>query len=251
MRADQFDERRDLILLAAEANEKHADEIGMARVTNQRAAQELHSLAGGVETAAKRMRQGQNAVDARPGRQPLGAEMVGNGARHGGRAIDGRDHRQVVARADLAVGAAITEEGRARRGEIGRNGRGWSPGAGFAGKFAHPEVVRVHVTAGFNVGQRDTDDLAVAAQRRAFADQARGELVSGRDRVADGNPGSDGFAGQKLTQRDQHVVIGVQVEGGSSGHRRPHTSFRNPPRGRQGETNRGGIAPRKTACGDT
>ena len=92
----------------------------------------------------------------------------------------------------------------------------------------------MHVPARFDVGKRSADDLPVAAHRRTFREHAYGQLMTGRNRVAHVYAGADGLAGHELAQGDQHVVIGVQVEGGSSGHREPHTSFGKPPRCHQG-----------------
>jgi hypothetical protein len=71
---------RDLVALAAQADDQHAGQVGMARVAGQRAAQQVEVRAGRRHAAAGGLREGGDAVDVRKVLQPLGREVRGDAA---------------------------------------------------------------------------------------------------------------------------------------------------------------------------
>ena len=56
-------QRADLVRLAAESDDQHAGEVGMARIAAERAAQDRHAVALRVHAAAAAVRQRDHAVD--------------------------------------------------------------------------------------------------------------------------------------------------------------------------------------------
>ena len=123
-----------------------------------------------------------DAVDVGIGRQAISAEMVGDGAHHGGRAVDRGNHRNVVARADLAVRAFVAHEG-GRVLHLGQLANAL-PNAVVALELAHAQVVRMDVLPRADVGRGKADDLVVAAHGVARLDwrapPACGPVAPGR-----------------------------------------------------------------------
>ncbi len=111
----------DLVGLAAQPHQQQCTEVGMPCVTAERAAQDLQRLAFAVGGAAGAVRQRHHAVDVgvafqRP-RVDVATEVVGNGPRHRGRAVDAGQHADVVARGHAPVGPHDALEG-GRLGDV-------------------------------------------------------------------------------------------------------------------------------------
>ena len=107
----------DLDHLAAEADQQRAGEVGVAGVAPLRALQHLVALALAGHAAAGAVDEGDDAVDVGIVVEDAGAvEGLGDEARDRGRAVHAGEDADVVARADLAVRAAVALEGGARLG---------------------------------------------------------------------------------------------------------------------------------------
>ena len=110
-------EPRDLEHLAAEADDQRGGQVGMAGIAPLRALQRLVALALGRQAAAGAVHEGDDAVDVGVLLEDAGAgDGLGHEAGDGGRAVHAGEDADVVARAGLAVGAAVALEGGARLG---------------------------------------------------------------------------------------------------------------------------------------
>ncbi len=216
------EQRRDLIRLAAEADEDRRCDVRMPRVARHRPAQHVHAFAH-VHAAAGAVRQRDHAVDVRISGEHVGtnvgAELIGDRTRHRCRAVDARDDRDVVARRDAAVVAHDAHEGRRRIDHCGRlyvgAERVVARCAADVGTVlaADSHVVQMDVLAGANVARRKADDLVVAAHRRAGRNRARRELVARRDQTDHSHAFVlDQRARHELTARDDDVIGGVQSQ---------------------------------------
>ena len=110
----------------------------------------------------------------------VAAEVIGDGARHGGRAVHAGEDADVVAGGDAAVGAHDALEGCRLRRRLRSGARRRAIGV-VARELGHRQVVRVHVLAGLDVARGDADDLVVAAHRLAGGDRAHRHLVARRE----------------------------------------------------------------------
>ena len=204
----------DLIDLAAQADHQHAGEIGMAGIAPERALQGGEAVAAIGHAAAGAMGQRDDAIDIAIGRQLVPREGLGDVVADRGRAVDGREHADEVAR---ACPAALAQEAlEARPLVLGDEGRGLDVGAEgiVAGEVPHLDVVGVDVLAGRDVGAGEADDLVVLAHRLAGPDRPGRDLVAGGDPRAAGEIlGRDGGIGQKVDPRRDHVVVRVQADG--------------------------------------
>ena len=162
----------------------------MARVTGQRAAQQLQGLALGVHRATGAVRERHDAVHLRVVRQGFGkyvpAEAVGDGARHRGRTVHRGQDADVVARGHAAVAAHNAHEsGRLRHQH---RGAGVQRGdlRGIAFEIGHAQVVHMHMLATAYGLRGKADDLAVATHRRTGLHIAHRHFVARRNQAADG-----------------------------------------------------------------
>ena len=217
------DQALDLVGLAAQADDEHGGEVGVARIAAQRAPQHAQFLARAVGGAAHAVRQRDHAVDVGEVGQGLGpdvaAEVVGDRARGGGRAVHAGQHADVVARGHAAVGAHDAVEGGGRGGVVG----GQRAGARLMGpgEIAEGQVVHVHVLAGGDGLRGVADDLAVAPDRLARADRPRGDLVAWGHQAGDRHAFlGDHGAAEQLPACDDDVVGRVDADrgGGRCGH---------------------------------
>ena len=140
----------------------------------------------------------------------IAAEMIGDGARHRGRAVHGGEDADVVARGDAAVLAHDALEAR-RPGGRGRRLRLGAVGM-VAREVTHRQVVRVHMLPRADRLAREADDLPVAAHGGTRLDRALGHLVARRNQAGDGNAfARDVRPRDQLVERDHDIVIGVQA----------------------------------------
>ena len=151
----------------------------MAGVAPLRALERLVALALGGEAAAGAVHERDDAVDVGVLLQDAGpGDGLGHEAGHRGRAVHAGQDADVVARADLAVGAAEALEGGAR---LGRQqllvARILGEGV-VALEGGERAVVRVHVAAGRDVLGGEADDLAELEDRLALGDRLRRHLVA-------------------------------------------------------------------------
>ncbi len=205
----------DLVGLAAQPDQQQRAEVGMPRVAAERAPQDLQRLAFAVGGAAGAVSQRDHAVDIRVALQrarvDVAAEMVGDGPRHRGRAVDAGEHADVVARGHAAIGAHDALEG-GRLGHVG-GGRDALPHRMVAREVAELQVVAVHMLAGRDVHPRHADHLVVAPHRLAGGDGAHRQLVARRHQAGDGDAFAvDARAAQQLHACDDHVVRGMDAD---------------------------------------
>ncbi|MNN27131.1 hypothetical protein D3C81_1406570 [compost metagenome] len=205
----------DLVGLAAQADQQHRSEVGMHGIAAEGAAQHRQRLATGVDRATEAVGQGDHAIDVGVGRQRLGvdvaAKVVSDRPCHRGRAVHRGEDADVVARGYPAIGAHDTHEGIV----VGRLlAFGIDAEGVVAGKFAHRQIVHVHMFACGDRLARETDDLPIAAQGLARAKRAGSHLVARRDRLAhhDALVQQQAF-GQRLACH-QHIVQWVESDHG-------------------------------------
>ena len=190
----------------------------MARVTGQRAAQQLQGLALRVHRATGAVRERHHAIHLREVRQGFGkdvaAEAVGDGARHRGRTVHRGQDADVVARGHAAVAAHNAHEARGLRHQDGGAGVQRGNLGGVAFEVGHAQVVHMHVLAPAYGLRGKTDDLAVATHRRTGLHIAHRHFVAGRNQAADGQAFfGQHRAGDQLLAGDDHIVIGMQTDG--------------------------------------
>ena len=206
----------DLIRLATESDHQHACEIGVGRVTRQRALQNLHAGAFGVHAAAGAVRQRDHTIDIREFFKCSGichpGKMVGNRACRRSRTIDARQDADVVARGYAAVFALDAHETGLFFGWLGLHVVTKSVVARKVALVrAHVEVVRVNMLAGGNRFAGKADDLVVAAHRLAGRDGVRGDLVASRDQTLDDDTLGRRTA-DELRAGDEHIVLGMEAD---------------------------------------
>ena len=212
----------DLVDLAAQADHQHAGEVRVAGIAPQGALQVVVAFARIRHAAAGRMGDRHHAVDIRELLQHAGAlEMRGDHPAGGGRAVHRRQDADVVAGADLAIGAAEALEGRAlglrqHRGRLGVGAEGV-----VALEIAHGAVLDMDVLAGADRLGGEADDLVVAADRLARRDRPGRHLVAGRDVAGGGHPLlRDRRARRDVGAGENDVVVAVQAdEEAGAGHR--------------------------------
>ncbi len=208
----------DLVGFAAEPEHQHAGEVGMARVARDGAAQGVHRLAFARHAAAVPVHQRDHAVDVGEVGERAAAEMIGDVARRGRRAVHRGQDADEVARRDAAVGAPYALEGRAlglghERGRLGGGAEGV-----VAIEIAHRAVVHVNVVARLHGLGREADDLVVLAQRLVERDRRDRDFVAGRDVGAADHVGArQAGAGQQVGARHHDIVGRVQSDGQRSG----------------------------------
>lgn len=160
----------------------------MPDIARQRAPQQVHRLARHFHAAAGFVDERDHPVDIGPVFHPLFVEIIADLARHGGRAVHGDEQADIVARADLPVGAADAHEGGAL--VLGQDVRGHV----IAGKgviLVHrvkADVVAVQPVARSDVMGGIADDRLEFQDRRTALDRADGDLVALRRVVVGGHP---------------------------------------------------------------
>ena len=197
----------------------------MGRVAAQGPAQHRHALALGIDAATDAMGQGYHAVDMGIGLQRLGVdvspEVVGHCPRHRRRAIHRGEDTDVVAGRHPTIGTDDAPEAaldRHRRA-TGLDAEGMLPG-----EVAHGEVVHVDVAARGDGLPGEADDLTIASYRLAHRYRTHGNLVTGRHRFANPHPLLRQFqARYQWLAGDEHIVLGMQAQGGAGGRRRAAT----------------------------
>jgi hypothetical protein len=211
-------QRADLVALAAETDDETAGEVRVPRVAAERAAQEVHRLAGLFHAAAGAVREGDDPVDVREVREAFRREPLRDPVHDGRGAVHRREHADEVARAHLPVRADDALEGRALR--LGDHLDGPVVGAGRVVAVELPEldVVRMDVAARCDVGGGEADDHVVLPDRLALRDRARRDLVTGghlsaRRHVLRVDAGTE----RDFGAGDDDVVGLVQADGDAGG----------------------------------
>src|SRR5262249_8633183 len=138
------------------------------------------------------------------------------------RAVHAGEDTEIVARADLAVGAAVALEGRAlllrheRGGHVARREGVVALEGAVLG--SHVAIVLVHPVAGGDRLAGEADDLAELDDRLALADGARRQLVAEGDALAR----LDAFAGRRVLldalARHEDVVVRAETKNGGGFH---------------------------------
>ena len=204
-----------LVGLAAETDDQHGREIRMLGVAGDGAAEERDRLALGAGGAAALVGERDDAVDVREvGERLRPAELVGDQARHGGRAVHRREHADIVARRHAAIGPQDALEGgslffRQRHGVAPVGADGVVGGARPEG-----EVVDVDMLAGLDRRGGIADDLPELADGLAGGDRQDRHLVAAGDRLGGLHLGCDGFAGRDIAHGHDHRIGGIESQGG-------------------------------------
>ncbi len=191
-------------------DDERAGEVGVAGVAPLRALERLVALALGRQAAAGAVHEGDDAVDVGILLEDAGAgDGLGHEARHRGRAVHAGEDADVVARAGLAVAAAVALEGGARLGRQQRLVACVLREGIVALELGERAVVRMDVRAGRDVLGGKADDLAELEDRLALGDRLDRHLVPAHDaRVAvtpwTVTPGVDGV--------DRHDQIVASIE---------------------------------------
>jgi hypothetical protein len=184
----------------------------MAGIPPQHPLQIVIAVAGAGHAAPRRVGKRGNTVDVGILRQEVGIEGVGDVARYGGGAVDRGEHRQIVARADTAVGPPVAAETRPLRVIEERRGTGLRAHRGIALEGPHLDIVDVDVGAGrYGLGSK-ADDLTVFADRLAGRDVRQRHLVARRDGMARSQALAEACAGRQCKPGDRHVVVGLQAD---------------------------------------
>ena len=211
----------DLVHLAAQTEDDDVGKVGVAGVAGEGAAEQTQRLVLG-HAAAGLVGQRDDAIDVGEIGQRIvagervAAEHVGDDAGDVGRTVHAGQDADVVARGDLAVGAADALEGGGGFDEIGW--AGIDAVGVILGEIAHLAVVDVHVLARCDGGGGETDDLAVAADRFARGDGSDRDLVAGGNALGRADVIADRRAGQQGGAGDHDAVLGVQANDGRRGH---------------------------------
>ena len=181
----------------------------MPRIAAECAAQHLQRLACAVGRAAAAMGQRDDAVDVGVAGQRFGmdvaAEVVGDRACDGRRAVHRGQHADVIARGDAAVGAHDAVEGRGCVDIVGR----MQPLANRVVErdMAELEVVAVHMLARRDVLLGAADNLVVATYRCTGGNRVHSHLVAGRNEPAHRHAlARQHGARQQLPARDDDIV---------------------------------------------
>ena len=184
----------------------------MAGVAPLRALQRLVALAFAGEAAPRSVHERDDAVDVGILLQDAGAcDGLGHEAGDGGRAVHAGEHADVVARAGLAVGAAVALEGGAR---LVRQQRLLARILGegvVALELGEGAVVAVHVVAGGDVLGGEADDLPEFQHRLALGDRARCHLVAAHD-PGHGRDALRGYPRHHRVDGDDDVVLGIEPQ---------------------------------------
>src|SRR5262249_34169794 len=201
--------------LAAEAHQDVAGHVGVLGEAGQRAVELVVVGAAVLHGAAGLVRDRHHAVHVGVAAQQVGGtELLGDVLAGAGRAVDGADDGDVVARAVAATAAVVTHKG-ARLGR-GRRRRAVAAEGVVALEGGGADVVDVDVAAGRDVLAGKADDLAVLGDRLALPDRPQGELVPQADAPGGGEGGAavphpgprrDGTGG------DGDVIFGAEVDG--------------------------------------
>ncbi len=219
---------RRLVHLAAQPDEDVGGDVRVLRVAGEHALQRHVVLAEQLRAASRLVGDRQHAVDVRIVALHV-AELVFHELADRRRAVDARDDRDVVARADASVLARVAIEVAhpVRRIHLHRP-HVHADLVPVGGQLADAEVVAVDVIADGDVTRREADDLSVAAHRPAGRDRLARDFVAGPDVLPDDDTRAvvleDG-AGRQLGLRDGDVVLGPQHDGafgqGKGGHGNP------------------------------
>ena len=173
-----FKELGEVVALTTQRQDHGTGQIGVADIARERAAQQVHRLARKLHSAAGFVDEGDHPVDVLPCLHPLFVEVIGDLARHGGRAIHGDEKPDVVARADPAIGAADAHElGALLRWQ--QLGRGIIAGKGIV--FVNRvelDVMAVQPIACGDLFCRIADHRVEFQDRRAALDRADRDLVT-------------------------------------------------------------------------
>jgi hypothetical protein len=167
-----------------------------------------------LEAASPLVGDGEDAVEVRiispPGAVP---EPIGDVLRDAGRAVHRADDREIVPRADPAIGPEDAGEGAEAVGD-GRLGTLGGEGV-VALEQVGPDVLDVDPGPGGDIRRGEADNLAVLEHGLALRDVDHGELVPRPDRLpsldlqaVDGHGGPLG----NPPSRDRHIVARSQPD---------------------------------------
>ena len=171
-------ELRQIVALAPQRQDHGPGQIGVADIARKRAAQQVHRLARELHSAAGFVDEGDHPVDILPCLHPLFVEVIGDFARHGGRAIHGDEKPDVIARAHAAIRAADAHE---LRTLLRRQQLGWGVIAGKGIVFVNRiefDVMAVQPIACGNILCRVADHRVEFQDRGTALDRADRNLVT-------------------------------------------------------------------------
>jgi hypothetical protein len=198
--------------LAAEAHHQHATNIGIGRKAPLRLLQEVIGLAVDVETAARAVHERNDAVDVREIREHAGlVDLFSNEAGRTCRTVHRGQHRDVVACADLSIGAAIAEEGGALALRQKRRLLQSLAEHVVPLESVNIDIVLVHPVAGRDHLLGEADDLTVFDDRLVLFDRYDRHLVAARNaHVRSHRPGK--VTGIERIRHEGDVVGGGKLD---------------------------------------
>src|SRR5207245_6116400 len=177
------DEDGGLVDLAAEPDEDVGDDVRVLRVPGQHALERPMILAVQHLAAPRLVGDRDDSVDVRVvgGDVP---ELLPHELADAGRAVDGREDGDVVARAHAAVSPLVAVEVAHPFGRVVVDRLHVHPDLVLLPELADGQVVNVHVVADPDLLGREADDLAVATDGLADPCRASRDLVAGPDVLA-------------------------------------------------------------------
>ena len=209
----------DLEHLAAQTDQQHGGNVGIAGVAPLRALQRLETLALGRHAAAGAMDQRDEAVDmGKIAQQARPLRLLRDEARDRSRTVHARQDGDIIARAGFSSSAAKALK---RRLQLHRQNllfAGSFRKPVVAGEIVHHDIMLVQPRARLDRAFREADDLAEFFDRLAIGDG------DGRDLVALGHAiarydAFDPRAGTDDIDRDAAVIDLVQTNGARLGKR--------------------------------
>ena len=184
----------------------------MARIAPLRALERLVALARAGKTAARAVHEGDDAVDVGILLEDAGAgDGLGHEARHRSRAVHAGEHADVVARAGLAVAAAVALEGGAGLGRQQRLVLAVLRERIVALELGERAIVRMDMRAGHDVLGGKADDLAELEDGLALGDRLDRHLVPAHDALG-GRYALDGGAGGNGVDRHDQIVVSIEPQ---------------------------------------
>ena len=209
----------DLKHLATKAHHQGRANVGVSCVTPLRPHERVESLALGGDATPCAVDERDDSVDIRiVGEHVRAFDLLGDQPCDGRRAIHRSQHREIVARPDLAVCTPI-----ALKGRLLLNGQDVLETRILAKmivarEFFDRAIVLVHPFARGDRPGSETDDLPELADRRAFFDRDHRHFMALRNALPSGDAFRRFRAGRNVIDRDDHVVRGVEAQSAWRGH---------------------------------